>query len=80
MNAKLEPTPGPHSPGNPRYPDVRVQLTGHDGNAFAIIGRCCAAARRAGVDPREIAVFQAEAIGGDYDNVLVTAMRWFDVD
>jgi hypothetical protein len=80
MTAKLEPTSGPHSPSNLRYPDVHVQLTGHDGNAFAIIGRCCAAARRAGVDPREISVFQAEAMAGDYDNLLQTAMRWFDVD
>jgi hypothetical protein len=80
MTAKLEPTPGPHSPSNPRYPDVHVRLTGRDGNAFAVIGRCRAAARRVGVDPREIAVFQAEATSGDYDNVLVTAMRWWDVD
>lgn len=32
----------------PQYPDVEVQLTGEDGNAFAIIGRVSQALKRAG--------------------------------
>lgn len=32
----------------PKYPDITVTLTGRDGNAFAILGRCRAAARAAG--------------------------------
>lgn len=35
-----------HSPSNPQYPDVHVQLTGQSGNAFAIIGAVSRALRR----------------------------------
>ena len=80
MTAKLEPTPGPHTPGNPRYPDVHVQLTGLDGNAYSILGRCSREARRAGVDDAEVKGFIHEATSGDYDHLLQTCMRWFDVD
>ena len=62
-----------------KYPSVKVKLVGEDGNAFAIIGRCSQAARRAGVSAEEVKKFQAEAMAGDYNNVLVTCMNWFDV-
>lgn len=62
-----------------KYPDIEVQLTGQDGNAFGIIGRVAAELRRAKVPKEEIAAFQAEAMSGDYDNVLRTAMRWVEV-
>ena len=62
-----------------RYPDVHVWLTGEDGNALAVIGRCAEAARRVGVAPAEIFAFRAEATSGDYDKVLQTCMKWFDV-
>jgi len=63
----------------PKYPDVTVTLTGHDGNAFAILGRCRAAAREAGLSEDEIATFMDEAMAGDYDQLLQTAMRWFEI-
>jgi hypothetical protein len=62
-----------------RYPDVAVQLTGEDGNAYAIMGAVEAALRRAGVSAEEIAKYREESMSGDYDNLLVTAMRWVDV-
>ena len=69
-----------------KYPEIDVQLTGGDGNAFAIIGAVTKALRRARtadgqriVSQEEIAEFQREATSGDYDNVLATAMRWVDV-
>jgi hypothetical protein len=61
-----------------RYPDVRVQLTGEDGNAFAILGRVRQALRRGGVSKEEIAAFTAEATSGDYDHLLRTVMEWVD--
>lgn len=64
----------------PRFPEITVILTGEDGNAFSIIGRCRKAARRAGVSKEDIDVFTSEAKSGNYDNVLQTAMRWFDVE
>lgn len=62
-----------------RYPDVTVQLTGHDGNAFAIIGTVNRALRHAGHGD-ETKAFTEEATSGDYDNVLRTAMRWVNVE
>jgi hypothetical protein len=59
-----------------KYPDIEVQLTGEDGNAFSIIGRVRKALQRAGVPDAEIKEFSDEAMSGDYDNVLQTAMKW----
>lgn len=63
----------------PKY-DIFVPLLGHDGNAFAIIGRTMYALRKAGVEREEIEKFRIEAESGDYDNVLRTVMRWVDTD
>lgn len=63
----------------PKYPDIEVQLTGGSGNAGAIIGSVSRALRREGVPVEEVDQFRAEAMSGDYDNVLRTAMRWVEV-
>lgn len=60
----------------PKYPDVHVQLSGEDGNAFAIIGRTRRAMRRAGVVDAEIDAYSQEATSGNYDKVLQTTMAW----
>lgn len=64
----------------PKYPDVKVELSGHNGNAFYIIGRVSGALKRAGVPADEVKAFFDEATRGDYDNVLQTCMRWVDVE
>lgn len=63
-----------------KYPEVTVKLVGEDGNAFFIIGRTSQALRLAGVSQEEISAFQAEAMSGDYDNVLQTVMKWVDTE
>lgn len=63
----------------PKHPDITVTLTGQDGNAFAVLGRCREAARNAGLSEDEIANFMDEAMAGDYDHLLQTAMRWFEI-
>lgn len=63
----------------PKYPKITVELIGHDGNAFTVIGRCCQAAREAGLSDSEIAAFTAAATAGDYDHLLQTAMQWFEI-
>ena len=68
----------PEDPTQPRYPEVQVQLSGEDGNAFAILGRTSAALRQAGVAQEEIDTFFAEATSGDYDHLLHTTMAWVD--
>ena len=60
----------------PSYPDIDVQLTGEDGNAFFIIGRVRQAMKRGGASADDIESFTTEAQSGDYDNVLQTCMRW----
>lgn len=56
-----------------------VQLTNCDGNAFAILGRCSVVARRAGKPQSWVDRFMSEAKSGDYDPLLQTAFRYFEV-
>jgi len=63
---------------SPKYPKITVKPTGHDGNAFAIIGRCRHAAKEAALPDDDISTFMAEAVVGDYDHLLQTAMLWFN--
>lgn len=62
-----------------KYPEVEVQLTGEDGNAFFIISRVRQALRRHGVPDEEIEAFSEEAMSGDYDHVLQTVMKMVEV-
>lgn len=62
-----------------KYPDIEVQLTGNDGNAFAIMGTVSQALRRAGVPKPERDEFIAECMSGDYDHLLQTCMKWVEV-
>ncbi len=64
----------------PKYPNIKVQLVGQDGNAFAILGNCLAAMRRAELPQEERDKFQKEATSGDYDHLLITCMEWFEVE
>jgi hypothetical protein len=59
-----------------KYPEIEVQLSGEDGNAFSIMGRVTKAMRRAGVSSEERAAYQAEAMSGNYDHLLQVTMRW----
>ena len=64
----------------PKYPDVNVQLVGQDGNAFVVLGLCARAAKRAGLSDEEIDAFMTEARSGDYDHLLATCIKWFEID
>lgn len=61
------------------YPDVTVQLTGEDGNAFAIIGKVSKALKRANYG-NAARKFEQAAISGDYDHLLRTAMKYVNVE
>jgi hypothetical protein len=56
----------------------KVKISGEDGNAFFIIGKCTRALKEAG-QADKVDAFMKEAMGGDYDNVLRTAMKYCDV-
>jgi hypothetical protein len=65
---------------SPKYPDVRVKITGQDGNVFNLIGLCSRAARKAGVPGDEVEAFQAEVMqAGSYNAALRVMAAWFDV-
>jgi len=63
-----------------KYPDINIPMVGEDGNAFSILGRVKRIMRRADLPDSEWEAFHAEATSGDYDNLLMTVMRWFEVD
>jgi hypothetical protein len=61
------------------YPHIEVNLTENDGNAFMIMGLVTRAMRRAGVDAESIDAYRAEAMSGNYDNLLQVTMRTVNV-
>lgn len=63
----------------PRYPNVTVQLTGEDGNAFAVLGTVIRALKDADVHVSELDFFREEAASGDYAHLLQTTMAWVEV-
>jgi hypothetical protein len=56
-----------------------VVVIGRDGNAFSILGACKQAAIRSGAPSSEVSAFLAEAMSADYDHLLATVQKWFDV-
>lgn len=60
---------------HPLFPQVEVELSDQDGNAFSIIGRTVKAMRRAGVPEKDRQAYVAEATSGDYNHVLQTTIR-----
>jgi len=63
----------------PKYPEIEVQLSGVDSNAWSIIGTVSRALKAAGVSAEELKQYSEESRSGDWDNVIETAMRWVEV-
>ena len=59
---------------------IVVKLIGTDGNAFAILGKVKQAMRRGGVPQETIDAYLAEAMSGDYDNLLAVTMKYVEVE
>lgn len=63
-----------------KHPEIEVQLTGTDGNVFALMGTVTRALRRAGINSTEIKEFTDEVTNSEsYDHALQTMMRWVSV-
>lgn len=62
-----------------RFPEIEVELSSHDGNAFAIISTVRCELRRAGATADEESEFVTEAMSGNFDHVLQTVMQWVEV-
>jgi hypothetical protein len=63
----------------PKYPSIKVNLIGQDGNAFNLLALAQNAMRRGGVQPEDIEAFLTEAMSGDYDHLLRTIMEYVNV-
>ena len=59
--------------------DIKLKLIGEDGNAMMIVGRGRNALKRAGMG-HLADKYSNEALAGDYNNVLMVTMEWFDCD
>lgn len=59
------------------HPEIEVELSGSDGNAFAVLGKVKKALKSGGVDPSD---FMAEATSGDYDHLLQTCFKFVTVN
>lgn len=57
------------------FPDVEVELIGHDGNAFEIMGTVSKALKAAGHGQAACVAYRNEAMSGDYDNLLAVTER-----
>lgn len=62
-----------------KHPEIEIELTGSDGNAFSVLGHVRSSMRRAGINSSEIQAFTTEATSGDYDHLLQTVMKWVSV-
>lgn len=62
-----------------KHPEIKVQLSGEDGNAFSVIGRVTKALRKGSVSDEDIRKFMNDAMSGDYDHLLQTCMIWVTV-
>ena len=54
-----------------------LTLVREDGNAFAILGKASRIAKKNGMDWDKIS---KEAMSGDYDHLLQTMCKYFDVE
>lgn len=64
----------------PKYPEITVRLTGENGNAFNILSICLKAMHQSGLSQEERDAFYAETTSGNYDHLLATCMKWFEVE
>jgi len=60
-------------------PRPEVQLTGTDGNAYALMGKCRQAQCLAGASDEHVESFLEEAMSGDYNHLLATCMKYCEV-
>lgn len=57
----------------------KLKLVGKDGNVFAILSEARRVARKVGWSRDDIREYEKEATSGDYDNLLLTMMEYFEV-
>jgi|TARA_Y100000287_G_scaffold130521_1_gene105740 spore maturation protein SpmB len=56
---------------------IIVDLTGPDGNAFALIGLATRLAKQLGIDSHTINVIKTKMMSGDYEHLLKVFDKYF---
>ena len=56
---------------------IVVDLTGPDGNAFALIGLATRLAKQLGIDSHTINVIKTKMMSGDYEHLLQVFDKYF---
>jgi hypothetical protein len=65
---------------NIKYPNVFVDLSRVDGNAFSIIAAVSRAMKRNGIPASEVDAYRKEATSDDYNHLLMVTTEWVSVD
>lgn len=60
--------------------NVTVQLSGNDGNAFAIMGSVRNALKKAGATKEQLDQYTMDSMSGDYQNLLRVASRYVNIE
>ena len=64
----------------PKYPRVKVKVTGPHSGFYVTVAAVQAEMRRAGIPAQELSNFYQAAAEDNDDNLLRTCLRWVDVD
>lgn len=74
-----EPEEPPFTPDDPRFPDIDIELIGHDASTLSIVNRGTVLLRRAGQPQAVIDEFFLAVTGKKYDEGLHEVTCWFNV-
>ena len=61
-----------------KYDNVQVEidLSGPDGNAFAVLAIVARALRAEGAPAEDVSAYHAQATGGNYEELIATTAGW----
>lgn len=66
--------------GRPKYPQIKVKLTGEDGNAFMILGKVAKAMRAAGLTEAQVKEYLDAATSDSYYQLMATTINYVEVE
>ena len=61
----------------PKYPNIKIKLSGIKNNPAHIIGTCCKVARKNSIYEGEIRKFTNEGIKSSNDKLIIICRKWF---
>lgn len=64
----------------PIYPNITVQFTGADGNAYNLLGLVRKALIENDVPAGDIANFMMDATSGNYDHLIQVCFGWVNIE